>query len=105
MTPQDTTTPADTALTVALMLALVVLWTFLGLSVAGCDDGERLYWQPDLAPFECSKSLKTCEPGVEMCFEGSCVPTCFDHDECPDGHFCAGVAEEFETLKICWREP
>lgn len=94
----------DTAYTLVLLLAAVVLSMFLA-SLAACDDGEPLYWQPDLTPHECSKTLRTCDPETELCFEGTCTPTCWDHDECPDGYFCAGVSESMETRKICWREP
>lgn len=83
----------------------LLLPLLLGLCASACDDDELLYWEPDLTGHECSKTLKTCEPGAEFCFEGSCVPTCWDDSDCPRNYECAGISEDLETWKVCLRSP
>lgn len=76
-------------------------WAFLAAAaLAGCG-GDPLYWEPDLTGHECSKTLKTCDYDVEICFEGSCVPKCWSDADC-DGGTCEPVSEDLETWRICF---
>lgn len=73
------------------------------LWLCACEP-EPNYWQPDLRPHECSKTRKTCDPASELCFEGTCTPTCWADADCPAAHTCEPISDELETWRVCFAD-